>query len=69
MEEEPGEILTIDVLADRLRIPRSPIHGLAHEGSSPCQKPERHWRFRHKPVDRWLGHGGTNGVNAGGEGA
>ena len=69
MEEEPGEILTIDELAACLRIPWSALYWRAREGRGSCQKLGQHWRFRDKSIDRWLGHGGTNGVYADGEGA
>ena len=69
MNEEPGDILTIDELADYLRISRSTLYKLAQEGRVPCQKVGRHWRFRKQAIDRWLGAGGTDGVNADGDDA
>ena len=67
MNEEPGDVLTIDELADYLRISRSTLYKLAQEGRVPCQKVGRHWRFRKQAIDRWLGHGGKGGVKAEGE--
>ena len=69
MDEEPGDILTIDELADYLRISRSTLYKLAQEGRVPCQKVGRHWRFRKQAIDRWLGHGGTDVEKAKGDGA
>ena len=69
MNEEPGDILTIDELADYLRISRSTLYKLGQEGRVPCQKVGRHWRSRKQAIDRWLGDGGTDGVSADGDGA
>ena len=68
MDEAPGDVLTIDELADYLRISRSTLYKLAQEGRIPCQKVGRHWRFRKQAIDRWLGHGGADGANADGAG-
>jgi excisionase family DNA binding protein len=68
MDEAPGDVLTIDELADYLRISRSTLYKLAQEGRIPCQKVGRHWRFRKQAIDRWLEHGGTDGGNAEEEG-
>ena len=57
MDEAPGDVLTIDELADYLRISRSTLYKLAQEGRVPCQKVGRHWRFRKQAIDRWLEHG------------
>ena len=69
MDEALGDILTIDELANYLRISRSTLYKLAQEGRVPCQKVGRHWRFRKQAIDRWLGEGGTDGVNTEGDGA
>ena len=67
MEEESGGVMTIDELSDYLRISRSTLYKLAQEGRVPCQKVGRHWRFRKEAIDRWLEHGGADGVEAKGE--
>ena len=46
--------MTVDEVAEYLRIPRSSLYKLAQEGRIPCQKVGRHWRFRREAVDRWL---------------
>ena len=69
MDDEPGNILTIDELADYLRISRSTLYKLAQEGRVPCQKVGRHWRFRKQAIDRWLGDGGADGVKTEADGA
>ena len=68
MDEAPGDVLTIDELADYLRISRSTLYKLAQEGRVPCQKVGRHWRFRKQAIDRWLEDGGADGANADREG-
>ena len=68
MDEAPGDVLTIDELADYLRISRSTLYKLAQEGRIPCQKVGRHWRFRKQAIDRWLERGGADGANAEGAG-
>ena len=69
MDEVPGDVLTIDELAEYLRISRSTLYKLAQEGRVPCQKVGRHWRFRKQAIDRWLGDGGTDRVKAEEDGA
>jgi excisionase family DNA binding protein len=49
-------VLTIDELADYLRIPKSTLYKLAQQGKIPAQKVGRHWRFRKEAIDRWLDH-------------
>ena len=50
-----NEILTLNELAEYLRIPRSTAYKLAQQGKIPCQKVGRHWRFRKAVIDQWLG--------------
>ena len=68
MDEESGDVLTIDELAAYLKISRSTLYKLAQDGRVPCQKVGRHWRFRKQAIDRWLEHGSTDGAKASGEG-
>jgi excisionase family DNA binding protein len=49
-----GQILTIDELAEYLKIAKSTLYKLAQEGKLPGQKVGRHWRFRKEAIDRWL---------------
>lgn len=49
-----GDVLTIDDLSDYLKISKSTLYKLVREGSIPCQKVGRHWRFRKEAIDRWL---------------
>ncbi len=54
MNENPGEVLTIEELAAYLRIPKSTLYKLVREGKVPSQKIGRHWRFLKNAIDAWL---------------
>lgn len=47
-------VLTIEDLADYLKISKSTLYKLAQEGALPGQKVGRHWRFHREAVDQWL---------------
>ena len=51
MDEEPGDVLTIQELSAYLMIPRSTLYKLVRKGKIPCQE-----------IGRWLEetHGDTN---------
>jgi len=54
MAEPLGEVLTIEDLADYLKISKSTLYKLVREGSVPCQKVGKHWRFHKDAIDAWL---------------
>jgi excisionase family DNA binding protein len=54
MQTEEVPVMTVDEVAEYLRIPRSSLYKLAQEGRIPCQKVGRHWRFRRRAIDQWL---------------
>lgn len=54
MAEPLGEVLTIEDLADYLKISKSTLYKLVREGSIPCQKVGKHWRFHKDAIDAWL---------------
>lgn len=54
MDPDPGAVLTIDELADYLKVSKSTLYKLAQEGRIPGQKVGKHWRFRKDAIDRWL---------------
>ena len=54
MDENPGDVLTIEELSIYLKIPKSSLYKVVREGRVPCQKIGRHWRFRKAAIDRWL---------------
>lgn len=47
-------VLTIDDLAEYLKISKSTLYKLAQDGLLPGQKVGRHWRFHRDAVDDWL---------------
>ncbi|MBW7905261.1 MAG: helix-turn-helix domain-containing protein [Phycisphaerae bacterium] len=49
-----GGVLTIQELAEYLKISRSTLYKLAQEGKVPGQKVGKHWRFRRAAIDLWL---------------
>ena len=57
MEEDQPAVMTVEEVAEYLRIPRGSIYKLAQRGGIPCQKVGRHWRFRREAVDAWLDNG------------
>jgi excisionase family DNA binding protein len=61
MSNRPADVMTIEEVAEYLRIPRSSLYKLAQEGKIPCQKVGRHWRFRKEAIDRWLEEGPGEG--------
>lgn len=46
--------MTIDELADYLKLSKSTLYKLAQEGKVPGQKVGKHWRFHKKSIDAWL---------------
>jgi len=57
MSTEQPPVMTVEEVAEYLRIPRASVYKLAQKGKIPCQKVGRHWRFRREAVDRWLENG------------
>lgn len=54
MDESPGDVLTIEDLANYLKISKSSLYKIVREGNIPAQKVGRHWRFRKSAIDLWL---------------
>ena len=54
MAEPTGAVLTIEELAEYLKIPKSTLYKLVRTGSVLCQKVGKHWRFHKDAIDRWL---------------
>ena len=54
MKKQVPDVLTLNEVAEYLRIPRSTAYKLAQEGKIPGQKVGRHWRFRRETVQSWL---------------
>lgn len=54
MNAEPNIIMTIEDVAEFLRIPVSSVYKLAQTGKIPAQKVGRHWRFYRPTLLRWI---------------
>ena len=54
MVENKEPVLTIDELAEYLKISKSTLYKLVQEGKVPGQKVGRHWRFSRRMIDRWI---------------
>jgi excisionase family DNA binding protein len=54
MTPGPVEVMSIDELAEYLKISRSTLYKLAQEGGLPGQKIGRRWRFHKGAIDDWL---------------
>lgn len=54
MPKSFGDVLTIEELSVYLKISKSTLYKLVREGSVPCQKIGRHWRFHKDAIDAWL---------------
>ena len=55
MAEPQDTVLTIDQLAEYLKLSKSTLYHLARRGDVPGQKIGRHWRFHKAAIDKWLG--------------
>ena len=55
MAESKDVILTIDQLAEYLKLSKSSLYHLARRGEIPGQKIGRQWRFHKAAIDKWLG--------------
>ena len=54
MNLDAPEIMTIEEVAEFLRIPVSSAYKLALAGKIPAQKVGRHWRFHRPTLTRWI---------------
>ena len=54
MGKEPDSIMTIEEVAEYLKIPKSTVYILSQEGKIPCQKVGRQWRFHKTAIDQWI---------------
>lgn len=46
--------LTLDELANYLKLSRTKLYGMAQKGLIPCGKVGNQWRFDRKEIDRWV---------------
>ena len=54
MTDQASDIMTIEEVAEFLRIPVSSVYKLAQVGKIPAQKVGRHWRFHRPTLTKWI---------------
>lgn len=54
-KKQADTVMTIEDLAQYLKLSKSTLYKLCQEGKVPGQKVGRHWRFHKAVIDRWLG--------------
>jgi excisionase family DNA binding protein len=52
--DQGSSVLTINELAEYLKISKSTLYKIAQAGSIPGQKVGKHWRFHKDAIDLWL---------------
>lgn len=57
MAVKRDEIMTMDELAEYLKISKSTLYKLAQDNKLPGQKIGKRWRFHKDAVDAWVKHG------------
>ena len=55
MAVKSNEIMTLDELAEYLKISKSTLYKLAQQSKLPGQKVGKRWRFHKTVIDCWLG--------------
>ena len=55
--EKRDEIMTMDELAEYLKISKSTLYKLAVENKLPGTKIGKRWRFHKEAIDRWVQSG------------
>jgi len=49
-----SEVMTIEELAEYLKVSKSSLYKLAQKGKVPGQKVGKHWRFHREAIDAWI---------------
>jgi len=49
-----SEVMTIEELAEYLKVSKSSLYKLAQQGKVPGQKVGKHWRFHREAIDAWI---------------
>ena len=58
LESRLGEFMTVEDVADLLRINKSTVYRMAKQGRIPATRVGRQWRFRLSPLEAFLDAGG-----------
>jgi len=51
------ELMTIDEIADYLRVKKRTVYGWLKQGKIPAIKTVGQWRFKRDKIDAWLDNG------------
>ncbi len=51
---EDNRLLSVDEVADFLKIPKSTLYKMCSEREIPCAKIGKHWRFDKKLIEDWF---------------
>ena len=62
------EILTLQDVADLLKVHRKTVYTMAQQGEIPCFKVRGQWRFQLSDIDRWICAQKEMAANRAGEG-
>ena len=57
MAESSDKIMTIEELAEYLKVSRSTLYKLLQDGKMPGQKVGKRWRFHKDAIDEWVKSG------------
>ena len=52
--ESPPEWMTIEEVAEYLKLSRSKLYAMAQGGEIPCSKVAGQWRFFRPEIDEWM---------------
>ena len=52
--DSPSGWMTLDEVAEYLRLSRSKLYDLAPSGGVPCSKVAGRWRFFRREIDEWM---------------
>jgi len=63
MASRDDDIMTIDALAEYLKISKSTLYKLVQDGKLPGQKVGKRWRFHKEAIDEWLKQHPEKGEN------
>jgi len=54
MAKGSSDVMTVDELAEYLKLPKPTVYKLAQNGKVPGKKAGRQWRFHKDAINRWL---------------
>lgn len=60
------EFLTVEEVAEYLRLPLSTVYKLAQDNKIPGFKVGKHWRFRRETFEKWIQQQETRDYSLGG---